>query len=107
MSSHLLKSECVVLLQTASVLLHPWYLVELYTALENAVPIVPVDLVGRGYDFAGKSSACGPSLCRWKSATQKLFQAVCDEGIDVDVLGQAKIIYCMYSTDEASKCAAR
>ena len=40
-----------MLLQTASVLLRPWVLVELFTGLRHGLPLVPVLLQGRGYDF--------------------------------------------------------
>ena len=46
------QESCVlVVLLTASVLARPWVLCEIYTALENKIPIVTVNLEGKGYDF--------------------------------------------------------
>lgn len=47
-----LASQVVVLLQTKELLYRPFCLVEIYTALRNRIPIVPVLLEGSGYDFA-------------------------------------------------------
>jgi hypothetical protein len=50
---HVKKTKCVVLLQSKSVLTRPWVILELYTAITNDVPIVPVKVKNSfPYDFA-------------------------------------------------------
>eukprot|EP00966_Prymnesium_polylepis_P027704 640558-Prymnesium_polylepis.1 len=44
-------SEALVLLQTASVLTSPWVLLEICVAVKNNIPLVPVLVTGRGYDY--------------------------------------------------------
>ena len=45
------RSEAVVLLQTKECLTRPWVLLELYTASKLRIPVIPVALAGKGYDF--------------------------------------------------------
>lgn len=52
------KKSCVlVALQTQDYLARPWCLVELYEAMRSEIPIVPVYIEGKGYDFAVSVSA--------------------------------------------------
>ena len=51
----LAKSEVVVLLQTEGCLTRPWVLLELYEATRRRIPIIPVQLAGKGYDFKAAS----------------------------------------------------
>ena len=48
------ESECLLLLQTKSVLTRPWCLVELLCAIEAGVPIVGVSILSgaHAYDFS-------------------------------------------------------
>ena len=48
-------SDVVVLLATKGVLTRPWCLLELLWAIESGVPIVGVNIVNDGYDFADAS----------------------------------------------------
>ena len=45
------RSATLVLLQSKNVLTSPWVLLEVFMALRNGVPVIPVLLNGRGYDF--------------------------------------------------------
>ena len=45
------KSEAMLLLQTEGVLRRPWVLLELDEATQRCIPIVPVFIVGGGYDY--------------------------------------------------------
>jgi len=45
------QSDTLVLLLTENVLTRPWCLVELYTALKHAVPVVTVEITKRGYGY--------------------------------------------------------
>jgi len=45
------ESCCVVLLLTEQVLTRPWCLVELMVAVQHHIPIVPVELDGKRYDY--------------------------------------------------------
>lgn len=52
LGSHVTNSAVLVLLQSAEVLLRPWCVFELCTAIDANVPIVAVTVEGKGYDFA-------------------------------------------------------
>ncbi len=45
------KSHKIVVILTKKYLTRPWCLAELYAALENNIPIVPLNVIGGGYDF--------------------------------------------------------
>ena len=45
------RSDCLLLLQTKSVLTRPWCLLEIFTAVQHHIPIVPVAVGGAGYEF--------------------------------------------------------
>jgi hypothetical protein len=47
-----MQSKCLLVLQTKDVLTRPFCLIEIYTAIKNNIPIVPVELIGLGYDHA-------------------------------------------------------
>ena len=51
LESGLGRSEAVVLLQTEGCLTRPWVLLELYVAAKLNIPIIPVSLANKGYDF--------------------------------------------------------
>ena len=54
LQEHVRESNCILLLQTRSVLTRPWCLIELMTAIESRVPIVGVSITSgqSPYDFA-------------------------------------------------------
>ena len=52
LGQHVEESDALVLLQSAEVLLRPWCLFELCTAINSGVPIVAVAVASKGYDFA-------------------------------------------------------
>ena len=45
------NSDVLLLVQTKNVLTRPWCLLELYTAVRNNVPVLPLVVEGGGYDF--------------------------------------------------------
>ena len=45
-------SACLVLVQSEHVLQRPWCLLELYAAIDAGVPIVALNVAGKGYSFA-------------------------------------------------------
>ena len=49
---HVRNTRVLVVVLSKEVLLRPWCLLELYTAINANVPIVAVDVEGRGYDYA-------------------------------------------------------
>ena len=49
---HVKNSDVLVLFQSKEVLQRPWCLLELYTAITEGVPIVALNCIGKGYDFA-------------------------------------------------------
>ena len=53
---HVRNTEVLVLLQSKGVLTRPWVLLELYTAITNNVPIVALNIAGRGYDYGTEAS---------------------------------------------------
>lgn len=44
-------SDTLLFVQTSGVLTRPWCLLEVYTALRNNVPVLPLVIEGSGYDF--------------------------------------------------------
>ncbi len=46
-----MKSKVLVVLQTKDVMKRPWCILEMYTAVKHKIPIVTVNIQGRGYDF--------------------------------------------------------
>eukprot|EP00929_Paragymnodinium_shiwhaense_P102141 TRINITY_DN65327_c0_g1_i1.p1 TRINITY_DN65327_c0_g1~~TRINITY_DN65327_c0_g1_i1.p1 ORF type:complete len:1298 (-),score=269.62 TRINITY_DN65327_c0_g1_i1:94-3987(-) len=48
--SHVRESDCILVLLSSEVLTRPWCILELCTAIEAAVPIVVVDVRGKGFD---------------------------------------------------------
>ena len=52
---HVRDTDVLILLQSKGVLTRPWVLLELYTAIANDVPIVALNIAGRGYDYAAES----------------------------------------------------
>ena len=80
-----LQSDVLVLLQSAHVLERPWCLIELVTALDNRIPIVPVTLTTgqHSYDFAASSrflQSLGTELEKRNPGAAKL---LLDNGVDV------------------------
>ena len=55
-----MRSSSLVLLQTANVLASPWVLLEIYTAVRNGIPVIPVMLVDR---CAEPASPCASISC--------------------------------------------
>ena len=53
---HVRNSDVLVVLQSEQVLQRPWCLLEIHAALEARVPIVSVNCLGKGYDFAAAST---------------------------------------------------
>ena len=53
------NAAAVVLLLTGGVLWRPWVLLELYEALRLKIPVVPILVEGRGYDFAAAKAHLG------------------------------------------------
>ena len=53
---HVRDTEVLILLQSKGVLTRPWVLLELYTAITNNVPIVALNIAGRGYDYAAEAN---------------------------------------------------
>ena len=51
LSNDVKKSKVLVALLSKGYLTRPYCLLELYTAITNDIPIVPVVIVGGGYDF--------------------------------------------------------
>ena len=49
------QSACLVLFQTNGVLLRPWVILEVCTAVQSRVPIVALRIRGKGYDY-GKTT---------------------------------------------------
>ena len=49
---HVRESDVLLLVQTAEVLLRPWCILEIHTAVAEGIPIVAVALRGKQYDFA-------------------------------------------------------
>jgi hypothetical protein len=49
---HVRDSGVLAIVQSANVLDRPWCLLELYAAIEAAVPIIAITVQGKGYDFA-------------------------------------------------------
>ena len=52
LGEHVVDSDVLVLLQSAEVLLRPWCVYELVTAIKADVPIVAVTVASKNYDFA-------------------------------------------------------
>ena len=50
------ESACLVLLQSERVLARPWCLLEVYAAIQANVPIVSLNVLGKGYDYAHVSA---------------------------------------------------
>ena len=50
--THVRNSACLVILQSENVLERPYCLLEIYAAIEAGVPIVALNVIGKGYDFA-------------------------------------------------------
>mmetsp|Transcript_43695 Transcript_43695/g.106826 ORF Transcript_43695/g.106826 Transcript_43695/m.106826 type:complete len:375 (+) Transcript_43695:139-1263(+) len=73
------KSKTLVLIQTQKVLSRPWCLIELYTALQHHIPIVPVCVEGKGWVHGALS---GPELL---SAEDKATMAS-ELGVGADVI---------------------
>ena len=49
---HVRDSDVFILLLTAEVLLRPWCVLEIHTAVSAGIPIVGCTLRGKGYDHA-------------------------------------------------------
>ena len=47
----LARSNVLVLLQTKMVLTRPWVLMELFHEMRHRIPIIPLRIKGRGYDY--------------------------------------------------------
>ncbi len=45
------RSNVMLVLQTKDVLKRPWCVLEVYTAIKHQIPIVTVQIEGRGYDY--------------------------------------------------------
>ena len=52
LGQHVVDSDVLVLLQSSDVLLRPWCVYELHTAIDAGIPIVAVTVASKGYDFA-------------------------------------------------------
>ena len=52
LGQHVVDSDVLVLLQSSEVLLRPWCVYELHTAIDAGIPIVAVTVASKGYDFA-------------------------------------------------------
>ena len=52
LGQHVVDSDVLVLLQSSDVLLRPWCVYELHTAIDAGIPIVAVMVASKGYDFA-------------------------------------------------------
>ena len=52
LGQHVIDSDVLVLLQSSEVLLRPWCIFELHTAIEHGIPIVAVVIESKAYDFA-------------------------------------------------------
>ena len=53
------STRVLLLLQTRDTLTRPFVLAEIYHALTNDIPVVPVVIAGRGYDYAVASELLG------------------------------------------------
>jgi len=84
--SHVTNSNSVVLLLTPGVLLRPWCLLELVTAIQHGIKIVPVEVQRPGIQYAYpdenfyRDIACGGVL------DQDSFDFLEDQDIDKDLL---------------------
>jgi hypothetical protein len=52
LKGHVRNSGALVIVQSAEVLQRPWCLLEIYEAIEAKVPIIAINVAGKGYDFA-------------------------------------------------------
>ena len=75
-----------MLLQTAEVLTSPWCLVELATALEKEIPIVCVNMVGKGYDFTAEAAHLKDFRKSLEERNPGTVEEIEMRGIDVDAL---------------------
>eukprot|EP00966_Prymnesium_polylepis_P062854 1458718-Prymnesium_polylepis.1 len=54
--STITRSRALLLLQSAGVLLQPYVLLQVYSAYRASIPIVPINVQGKGYNFAQANS---------------------------------------------------
>ena len=51
LGQHVIDSDVLVLLQSSEVLLRPWCIFEIVTAIDAGIPIVSIVVASKGYDF--------------------------------------------------------
>jgi len=77
------KSHNLVLLLTPNVLLRPWCLVEIVTAVRNNINIVPVTIVRPGLDFQFPDDAFYEALGKGTNLPSNAVQVLQAEGIEL------------------------
>lgn len=71
---------------TTNVLTRPWCLVEIYTAMQAGVPIVPVEVVKPGNSFAYPSDEFFAEMRRGELLDSASMQCLADCGMDLQVV---------------------
>merc|ERR1719183_2933755 len=78
------KSHNLVLLLTPNVLLRPWCLVEIVTAVRCNINIVPVTIVRPGLDFQFPGDDFYAALATGNNLPSNAAQILNNEGVDLD-----------------------
>mmetsp|Transcript_21131 Transcript_21131/g.45962 ORF Transcript_21131/g.45962 Transcript_21131/m.45962 type:complete len:749 (+) Transcript_21131:79-2325(+) len=84
LSAGVCHSDALVLVQTAGVLHRPWCLLEVYTAIRNRVPVLPLLIEGGGYNFdeaRAHLADLGASLDRTNAGTAAALRELLASGV--------------------------